>query len=145
MKKNVLCISVSVFCLVLFSSLASYAQIKTHTKKEAVRGNPEFNGELVIPATLQKASSRLSPELKKLSGNSSPNVKRLESSGKPSLVNDALNQYIQIRGDRVVVDITVKDDLSSARAQLEKMGLQVTGSYGRVISGLIAISALPQL
>ncbi len=35
--------------------------------------------------------------------------------------------------------------MATAKAALQKLGLQITGVYGRVISGLIPINALPQL
>ena len=50
-----------------------------------------------------------------------------------------------MQGNGVVVDITVRTDIPSARAELQKMGMQVTGVYGRMISGIIPVSNLSQL
>jgi subtilisin family serine protease len=52
---------------------------------------------------------------------------------------------MQITGDRVVVDIRVKEDMATAKSDLQKLGVTITASYGRVISGTIPITALPQL
>lgn len=109
-----------------------------------IKGNPE----LKAPAPQQstgKSSSKLSQDLKKLYEGSTPGVTRADSKAKPVPSNDALNKYMQIKGDKVLVDITVKGNTSTARADLEKMGLQVTGVFGRVISGMMPIKALPQL
>ena len=45
----------------------------------------------------------------------------------------------------VVNTFTVKDDVNTAKTELQSLGLQVTGVYGRVISGIIPIRSLPQL
>ncbi|HXB91161.1 MAG TPA: hypothetical protein VNU72_02685, partial [Puia sp.] len=124
--------------LSLLSFGISYAQVK---------GDPVFGGVAAPPADMQKSSTRISPDLKKLYENfSSVRSKAIESTGKPSPINaGSLNKYMQIRGDRVVVDVTIKDDLSAAKAELLKMGMTITGTFGRVISGTIAINSLPQL
>ncbi|HTL08985.1 MAG TPA: T9SS type A sorting domain-containing protein, partial [Chitinophagaceae bacterium] len=43
------------------------------------------------------------------------------------------------------VDITVKEDLPGVTKRLQALGLQVTGIYGRVISGLLPVNAIPLL
>ncbi|HZE86219.1 MAG TPA: hypothetical protein VE035_17990, partial [Puia sp.] len=139
MKKNLLCIPVFCCVLILFFTLTGQAQ----KKKGPIPGDPEFNGILQAPGP--KSDSKLSKDLNNLYESSQPGLKKAQSTNKPSLGYDALNDYMVIRGDKVAVDITVADDLNSAINELQKMGLQVTATFGRVISGLISISALPQL
>ena len=109
-----------------------------------VKGNPVFNAS---PQQLkvQKTDSRLSPELQKLYDNANGTKKILAPAEKPLVPNDALNKYIQVKGNQVLVDITVREDMAVAKATLQQMGLHITGVYGRVISGLIPVNALPQL
>jgi hypothetical protein len=138
MKKTLPGILVSVCILVLFSAGATYAQVK---------GDPVFGGVAPTQSDLQKSGTKLSPDLKKLYDNyATPKTKQAESTKKSGPVGTSdLNKFMQIRGDRVVVDITVKEDIQSAKAELQKIGMTITASYGRVISGTISISALPQL
>ena len=134
MKKLLLWTSTCV--LLLFFVKSADAQIK---------GNPQFKTNLLQQPAIPKTSSRLSPDLKKLYDNYGPNAKRVESNAKAAPSSDAMNKYMQIRGDKVVVDITVKQDINTATIELKKMGLQITGVFGRVISGLMPISSIPQL
>ena len=133
MKRKLL--SLAVLASVTFFSLSLHAQVK---------GDPAANGTTptLVP---QKTSSRLSPDLKKLYDNKGARAKIVQSTKKPTLPEDAMNTYIQIKGDKVVVDVTVKGDAQAARTELQKMGFQFKASYGRVISGLMPISSLPQL
>jgi hypothetical protein len=112
-----------------------------------IKGNPTINGSPAQQQTATpKASSTLSPDLKNLYDRYGPRAKVAESTtGKPLPSNDPMNKYMQIKGNTVVVDITVKEDINTAKAQLQKIGLQITGIYGRVISGIISINSLPQL
>jgi subtilisin family serine protease len=133
MKKNLLQIA----ALVLFSitSISLHAQVK---------GDPAPSGAVSDQAP-RKTSSRLSSDLKKLYDDNGARAKVVQSTKKPTQPEDAMNAYLQIKGDKVVVDVTVKGDVQAARAELVKMGFQVKASYGRVISGLIPIRSLPQL
>ena len=134
MKRNLLlCGSV---CLLLCSVLPLHAQVK---------GDPPISAAQIDTGGLQKTSSKLSPELKKLSDNYGARAKVAQSTKKPGSGDDGLDKYIQIRGDKVVVDITATGDVATAKAELKKLGFQVMASYGRVISGLMPISALTQL
>lgn len=135
MNKNLLCIIVSGLSCILFSVKTVHAQVK---------GNPTFSGAVQQPGA-SKSSTKLHPDLKKLSDQHGPQAKAAESTRKPTPSNDALTKYMQIKGDKVVVDVTIKEDLVSARAELQKLGFKETAVYGRVISGLIPISSLSQL
>ena len=100
----------------------------------------------MAPPQVQKITSTLSPDLKKLSVSYlTPKTKIAQSLGKPSASVDYFDKYMQIRGNKVVVDITVREDLSTAKAELQKLGATVTAMYGRMISALVPISALAQL
>jgi subtilisin family serine protease len=112
-----------------------------------VPGNPRFQAPSQPLSGIDKSPTKLSPELKKLSEQNTvvPNLRRLNATVNPVPVNDALNKYMQIVGSGVVIDVTVKGDVNEARTALQKNGFQVTGVYGRVISGILPISALSQL
>lgn len=77
-------------------------------------------------------TSRLSWELKRLYG---PHDQG----------DDPMAQYLQISGDKVVVEMSMTGDIQATRAELGKMGFKELGAYGRLISGLIPIGSLPQL
>ncbi len=136
MKRGILVVAVvPVFLLLLTAGVAS-AQIK---------GDPVFGGVAPLP-DVQKSSTVLSPDLKKLySSYTAPAPKVAESLKKPVVGGSSFSSLLQIRGDQVVVDITVKEDPAAAKAELRKMGATITASYGRIISALIPIAALPQL
>ncbi|HVW62805.1 MAG TPA: S8 family serine peptidase [Puia sp.] len=127
-------------CLALSASVTLFSL----TLRAQVKGDPAANGTtpILIPP---KISSKLSSDLKKLYDDNGARAKAVQSTKKPTLPDDAMNAYLQIKGDKVVVDVTVKGDLQAARTELQKMGLQISATYGRVISGLMPITALPQL
>ena len=128
-------LSLTVLASVIFTSLSLRAQVK---------GDPSATGTtpILVP---QKTSSSLSSDLKKLYDTKGAHAKVVQSTKKPTLPEDAMNAYLQIKGDKVVVDVTVKGDIQATRTELQKMGFQFKAAYGRVISGLIPISSLPQL
>lgn len=111
--------------------------------------NAQIKGDPKLPVKIEagsidKISSKLSPDLQKLKNNNSFKIQN-ESSAAPSAKNDALHKYLQIKGDKVLVDFTVKENMAQAKTDLQKMGVTITGVYGRVISGFVPISVLPQL
>ncbi|MHA4807239.1 T9SS type A sorting domain-containing protein [Flavitalea flava] len=136
MKKNLLRFFIGSGVLLGVSLQVTQAQIK---------GDPELRTTTLQQPGQPKSASRLSPDLKSLSEKSGPNAKVIESTRKPGLSTDALSRYMQISGNSVVVDITVTDDINTALPALTKIGLRVSGVFGRVISGAIPISALSQL
>src|SRR5882757_312642 len=129
MKKHLLSLLVCAF--ILLSGISLHAQVK---------GDPSPNGTLSDQTAPQKTSSRLSSDLKKLYDNYGPRAKIAQSTQKPFLPGDGMNNYLQIKGNMVVVDVTVKGDLQTTRAELQKLGFQVKASFGRVISGLMPIN-----
>ncbi|MBN9383943.1 MAG: S8 family serine peptidase [Chitinophagaceae bacterium] len=133
MNRKLLCLTV--LASVTFSSLSLHAQVK---------GDPEANGTtpILIPP---KTSSKLSPELKRLYDDRGARAKVVQSTRKPTLPEDAMNAYLQIKGDKIVVDVTVKGDAQATRTELQKMGFEFKAAYGRVISGLMPINSLPQM
>jgi hypothetical protein len=138
MKQHLRRISTALFlCSSLFSITAS-AQIK---------GDPAFNG---VPEqqSAQKPASILSPDLKKLSTTYQAQKTRAPQAmtkPAPGPGMEDFNKYMQIKGDKVVVDITAKEDIATAKAELQKLGATITATYGRVISAIIPIASLPQL
>lgn len=128
----------------LFLTLLASVTLFSLSLHAQVKGDPEASGTtpILIPP---KTSSKLSNDLKKLYEDKGARAKVVQSTRKPSLPEDAMNAYLQIRGDKIVVDVTVKGDIQAARTELQKIGLECRASYGRVISGLMPISSLPQL
>jgi len=138
MKKNLLCISAGLSLCSLLYGVSANAQIK---------GDPAFSGVLQ-QQTSPKTPSILSPDLKKLSTSyQTPKTKAPQALTKPTpgTGTDYFNKYMQIKGDKVVIDVTAKDDLATAKTELQKLGATITATYGRVISAIIPIASLPQL
>lgn len=138
MKKDLLCISVGLSLCSLLYGVSAHAQIK---------GDPAFSG-VAQQQTGPKTPSVLSPDLKKLSSTyQTQKTKAPQALTKPTpgTGTDYFNKYMQIKGDKVVVDVTAKEDIATAKAELQKLGATITATYGRVISAIIPIASLPQL
>ena len=119
----------------LLSVTAGYAQIK---------GDPQLKEK---PQSLRvtKVPSKLSPDLKSLdqNGNFTSQIKGVS---KPLPSFSMLPNLMQRKGDKVLVDFTISNnDVNAAKAELEKVGVNITASYGRVISGYIPINSLPKI
>jgi hypothetical protein len=111
-----------------------------------VAGNPQLASPGQAPITVDKSPTKLSPELKKLiDQNSGPALRSLSVATNPIPPNGALDKYMQIQGNGVVVDITARGNINTAVAELQKNGLKVTGVYGRMISGIMPIGSLSLL
>jgi len=83
--------------------------------------------------TSPKTPSVLSPDLKKLSTTyQAQKTKAPQALVKPTPGTgiDYFNKYMQIKGDKVVVDITAKEDLAAAKAELQKLGATITATTG---------------
>jgi hypothetical protein len=92
---------------------------------------------------ITKSTSTLSPDLQKLA---TAGRKAATALGKPVAPGMSdLAPFLQIRGDKVRIDVTAKEDVASAEAELRQLGATITASYGRVISATMPIGALPQL
>jgi len=121
--------------LIFFCAQSTNAQIK---------GDPAFNG--AIGTQSQKTSSNLSQDLKDLSSNwQKPRTKIAQSFTQPTKSTEYFSKFMQIKGDKVVVDVTAKDDIATAKAELKKAGATIISVYGRMISALAPIATLPQL
>jgi Subtilase family/Secretion system C-terminal sorting domain len=133
MKKNLL----SFFCCLL--SCAMMAQ------KQAP-GNPKLQIPAGAIVQVDKTPTKLSPDLKNLAAKNNPaQVQSFSIQAKPVYANGGMNKYMQYHKGGVVVDISVKGNINTAKADLQKNGFQVTGVYGRVISGIIPVSSIGQL
>lgn len=131
---------IAIVFVLLLLSYSSHAQ---------VQGDPPFPG-IASGTAIAKSSSTLSPDLQQLaaSNTTTTNARKKTvtalSKPLPPGVSD-FTQYMQIRGDRVLIDATAKDDVNTAIAELQQQGATITSTYGRVISATIPISALSQL
>ena len=118
----------------------------TNGQKVTVPGNPKLKSIPSVPLAIDKPPSKLSPELKKMADQSSgPQIQSLSIQKKPIPNNDALEKYMQYQGNGVVVDVSVHGDINAAKTDLLKSGFRITGVYGRVISGIIPVSALSKM
>jgi Subtilase family/Secretion system C-terminal sorting domain len=130
-------ILLNLFCGLLFCWNFAFAQVP---------GNFKLKASGVTTLQVDKSPTKLSPELKKIAArNSGPEIQSLSLQAKPVLANDGLDKYIQYRGDGVVIDVSVKGSVKSAKEDLQKNGFQVSGVYGRVISGIIPLVSLGKL
>ena len=118
----------------LFAVSAGFAQIK---------GNPQMKGNLQ-QLSVSKTSSKISPDLKSLNENAGTTPQSRDIK-KPSPSSVALQNLMQMKGDKVLVDFTAKDNVNAAKAELQKAGVEITAVYGRVISGYIPVSKLGQI
>ncbi len=130
----------------LFSAIfcGAFILLSVPTIRAQVVGNPQPES---IPGqgTADKSSSKISPDLQQLYESSLPAARRSRSAQKDVDPGVGLTDYLQIRGNMVMVDITVKSDYEVAKKELENMGFKVTAAYGRVISGLMPINMLNKL
>ena len=132
--KHLLRLTICVPAIMLFFLTASYAQIK---------GDPEMKGA-VKPLADAKSSEKLSPSLKNLHEKIVLKTQQNNTDRKGGTSAD-LEKFMQIKGDKVLVDFTAKGDIGIAKKQLQKMGVIITATYGRVISGYVPIKILPQI
>ena len=132
--KHLLRYGICVSAIMLFFLTAGYAQIK---------GDPEMKGK-VKPLADVKSSEKLSPSLKNLHEKIILNTQQNNTDRKGGSSAD-LEKFMQIKGDKVLVDFTAKGDVGVAKKQLQKLGVKITNTYGRVISGYVPIKMLPQL
>lgn len=124
--RNIICVASMAF----YASTTSFAQIK---------GDPQPSQKVQQP-TEQKAVSKLSPDLKELHEKMKANAQYRAGGGSNTLQN-----YMQVKGDKVLVDFTARKNIETAKAELVKMGVIITATYGRVISGFVPINNLPKL
>ncbi len=122
------------FCAGIFILLCTWLNAQ-------VKGDPELKTTPQKPL-VDKSQSALSPQLEKLYNNINARISPLNE--KPALTN-GLDKYLQLRGDAVVVDITVKENMAATKAALQQLGVKITGVYGRVISAIVPVAALKQL
>src|SRR5450755_2961746 len=94
-----------------------------------VPGNPKLNVPAVVSLPVDKSPTKLSPELKKIAAqNNAPKIQSLSIQAKPApAANDALDKYMQYRGNGVVVDVSVEGDGHGCKGDFEKNRLPVTG------------------
>ena len=89
MKKTLPCFLVGIAVLLLFSPEALRAQVKGDPVMKGTPGQPQ----------LQKAPSKLSPDLKNLYQTHVPNAKIAESTAKPAPPGTPQNKFMQVKGD----------------------------------------------
>jgi len=118
--------------MIILLGTALHAQVKGDPSMRAAPG--------ILPKKEQ--GQRVSPALERLYRNS---LNRKQPAAGAAASTDALDKYLQLQDGGVVVDITVKEDMAAAKQVLQGIGFKVTGVYGRVISGILPVSAIPTL
>jgi hypothetical protein len=109
-----------------------------------VKGDPVLNAP-PQQTVVQKPVTALSPVLQQLYDNNVRARKAQAAGEKPVVSANALDKFLQLKGDAVVVDITVREDITATKASLQKLGAKIAGSFGRVISCIVPVNALPAL
>ncbi len=114
--------------LILFFSFQTNAQ----------KGDPSLNA-----LQMKKSSSKLSEPLNKLYESYASSSLSTDARSQSSTEDFPMKKYMQIKGGRVLVDITVTEYNNATRLQLEKMGVQINAVFGRMVSGMVPIASLP--
>ena len=114
-----------------------HAQIKGGPVLKAVAANQPF---------IEKKSIRLSQDLQTMvaANNPAAGTMRTLSSGAPFQPVSGFNKSIVTKDHKVLVNMTLKTGSKISRNDLTAMGLEITATYGRMISGYISINDLPQ-
>ena len=132
MRKIVLFIQI--FIVTIFAASFAKAQMPGDPQPPSLSAIQQFSPS--------KEISKLSEDLKQLYQTQSSALSRKQ---KPDIPNDGIIKYLQLKGDRVVIDVSFSGSESAATAELRKIGMEIKAVYGHLISGIIAISALPRL
>ncbi len=108
-----------------------------------IKGDPSLQAAPQTQPVI-KSGSKISPALEKLYNNTII-ARKVAPPEKLAASNDGLDKYLQIKGDGIVVDITIKKDMTAAKLELQQLGVKITGEYGRMVSAIVPIAALPRL
>jgi hypothetical protein len=119
MKKNLFYAFVSFLFVLLFDNVT----------KAQISSNPQLESLATQQPQIEKSSSNVSNDLKILYDKHSANSNNADLQNKPVQPNVGMEKYLQIRGDKVLVDITVKEYNSKTRADLEKTGFKIFAAY----------------
>jgi hypothetical protein len=96
-------------------------------------------------APAQKSAAKMSNVLQELYAATEARAKRESGEPKRFLISNGLEEYLQFKDGRIVVDITVTGNIDSTVKALKKLNFILKGAYGRLISGLIAPRDLGKL
>ncbi len=108
---------------------------------------PVLKSAALQQSLIQLKTPHLSQHLLQLSGKQLFRTAqaRTLSTGKTTMPDPDLTKYLIVEGNKVLVNITLKEATKSNRDQLQAMGVQITATYGRVVSGFVAIDQVEQL
>lgn len=112
-----------------------------NTTQGQVSGNPRIKKMPGAQPGIQKSSSILSKDLISLYESKNPGARRAAGAGP----GNGMNNLIQVKGDRVMLDVTFKGDEQKARAELRKLGFEIKAVYGRMISGSVPVTTLREM
>lgn len=136
MKKNLFYV-IGSCSLALISIISSNAQIANQ---------PQLKSMAASEAGIEKSTSKVSADLNILYKSRGMEKK---AASKPRIgltgIGTGLQKQIQTQGEKVLIDITLHDNNSQTKAELEKIGFKILGAYGRVVSGMIPIEAISKL
>ncbi|MET0242802.1 MAG: T9SS type A sorting domain-containing protein [Flavitalea sp.] len=108
-------------------------------------GQPAFQSATRNNQLPKKSFSKLSPDLKRLiQKDQRKDVDELSrQSATPK--SNGMERLIQLVNGQVIIDITVAGNIDSAKKELISAGAKITGSFGRIISAVMPLSAIDQL
>src|SRR5579872_309550 len=97
---------------------ATLLSVSFHSVNAQIKGDPTFPG-IAAGTAIQKSSSTLSPDLQKLAA-ATATKKAAAAINKPTPPGvGEFSGYLQLRGNNVLVDVTVKEDIAAAKAELQ--------------------------
>jgi len=106
-----------------------------------IEGNPQLQNVPTVQSAPLKSAGKIDPALAAVQSEYTRSSRRNARGGFQSE-----NPLLQIAGDRIIVDIVAQStNVQSLRASLEAAGMQVTGVFGRVISGWLPVGSIPAL
>ncbi|RYF94237.1 MAG: hypothetical protein EOO00_05525, partial [Chitinophagaceae bacterium] len=107
-------------------------------------GQPAFQSAVRNNQLPKKSSSKLSADLQRLvQKDQRKDVDDLSRQAAPK--GNGMDRLIQLVNGKVIIDITVAGNIDSAKKELIAAGATITGSFGRIISAVMPLSALDQL
>ena len=132
-------------CLPLAAYLCAVLLSPVHVLQAQIKGNPRLQSAAAYQPLTGKKSIHISYALQQLvDANNAARSMRTFSTEKPIPPIGAPDKIIVTKDNKVLVNITLKDDSRISKATLESLGLEITSTYGRIISGFVSIDAIAQ-
>ncbi|MDJ1492291.1 T9SS type A sorting domain-containing protein [Cytophagaceae bacterium DM2B3-1] len=122
-----------------FFCLALVGLLTPSVLSAQIVGNPTL--QTPVKTNIKPVKTKVTSDLLELEQSYSSSARK--SSARTSIPSN--EQLLQVVDNKVVVDITVKGDATALKSILESKGMIIKGMFGRVISGLLPISAISEM